>query len=62
MKTWFTENFLKANTDECHLIPVDIEISNIKITSESKVLGIYVVNRMNFDYQVSQLFKKAIKI
>ena len=62
MKTCFSENFLKANADKCHLIvsskvPVDVLISDIKVTSESKakLLGIYVDNRLNFDYQVSQL-------
>ena len=39
---WFSENFLKANADKCHLIasskvPVDIQISDIKGTSESRV-------------------------
>ena len=42
------------------MVPVDIQLSDIKVTSESKVLGIYVDNRMSFDYQVSQLCKKAI--
>ena len=67
MATWFSENFLKGNTDKCHLIasykvPVDIQISDIEVTSESKVkrLGIYVDNRFNFDYQVGQGCKKAI--
>ena len=67
MATWFSENFLKRNTDKCHLInsykvPVDIQISDIEVTSESKVkrLGIYVDNRLNFDYQVGQGCKKAI--
>ena len=66
MFDWFSENFLKANADKCHLIasskvPVNIQISDIKVTSESKVklLGIYIDNRMNFDYHASQLCKKA---
>ena len=52
----------KGNPDKCHLItssktPVGIEVSNITIVSEEKVklLGIYVENRLNFDYHVSQL-------
>ena len=59
---WFKKNFLKGNADKCHLItssktPVGIEVSNITIVSEEKVklLGIYVENRLNFDYHVSQL-------
>ena len=68
MFDWFSENFLKANADKCHLIdsfkvPVDIQISDIKVTSESRVkcLGIHIYNRLNFDYHVSQLCKKASK-
>ena len=68
MFDWFSKNFLKANADKCHLIassklPVNIQISNIKITSESRVklLCIYIDNRLNFDYHVSQLCKKASK-
>ena len=68
MFDWFLENFLKANADKCHLIgsskvPVDIQISNIKVTSECKVklLGIHIDSRLNFDYHVSQLCKKASK-
>ena len=68
MFDWFSENFLKANADKCHLIasskvPVDIQISDIKVTSESRVklLGIHIDNRLNFDYRVIQLCKKAMK-
>ena len=65
---WFKKNFLKGNADKCHLItssktPVGIEVSNITIMSEEKVklLGIYIDNRLNFDYHISQLCKKARK-
>ena len=39
---WFSENFLKANADKCHLITsckvsVDIQISDIKVTTESRL-------------------------
>ena len=68
MFDWFSENFLKANADKCHLIaiskvPVDIQISNIKVTSDSRVklLGIHKDNRLNFDYHVTQLCKKTSK-
>ena len=42
MFDWFSEKFLKANADKCHLIasskvPVDIQIPDIKVTSESRV-------------------------
>ena len=63
-----SENFLKTNADKCDLIAsskvlVDIQISNIKVTSEFsvKLLGIYIDDRLNFDYHVSQLCKKASK-
>ena len=59
MFDWFSENFLKANAGKCHLIasskvPVHIQISDIKVTSESRVklLGIHIDNRLNFDYHV----------
>ena len=46
--------------DKCHLIanskvPVDIQISDIGVTSESRVtlLGIHIDSRLNFDYYVS---------
>ena len=68
MFDWFSETFLRANADKCHLtasskVPVDIQISDIKVTSESRVkrLGIHIDNRLNFDYHVSQLCKKASK-
>ena len=65
MFDWFPENFLKGNADKCHLIPssnvpVDIQISNIKVTSEARVIQIdNIDNRLNFDYNFSQLCKKA---
>ena len=47
--------------DKCHLIaiskvPVDIQISDIKVTSKFRVklLGIHIDNRLNFDYHVRQ--------
>ena len=66
MFDWFSENFLKSNVDNCHLIassnvPVDVQISDIKVTSESrvKILDIHIDSRLNFGYHVSQLCKKA---
>ena len=68
MLDWFSENFLKANADKCPLIagskvPIDFQISDIKVTSESRVklLGIHIDNRLNFDYHHSQLCKTANK-
>ena len=68
MFDWVSENLLKANADKCHLIahskvPADIQISDIKVTSECRVklFGIHINNRLKFDYHVSQLCKKASK-
>ena len=55
---WFSENVLKANADKCHLIasskiPVDIQISDVKVTSESRVkfLGILIDHRLKYSKQ-----------
>ena len=42
---------------------VNIKLSDIKVTSESRVkrLGINIDNRLNFDYNVSYFCKKASK-
>ena len=68
MFDWLSENFLKANADKCHLIvsskvPVDIQMCDIKVTSKSRVklLDIDIDNRLDFDYRVSQICKKASK-
>ena len=58
---------LKRNAAKCHLItrskktPVGIEVSNITIMCEKKVklLRIYIDNKINFDYHISQLCKRA---
>ena len=62
------KKIIKGNADKCLLItssknPVGIEVSNMTIMSEGKVklLGIYIDNRLNFDYHISQLYKKARK-
>ena len=54
MFDWFSENFSEANADKCHLIssskaPVNIQISNIKVTSKFRVklLGICIGYRLN---------------
>ena len=66
MFDWFSENFLKTNADKYHLIvsskvPVDTQMCNIKVTNESRVilLDIDIDNRLDFDYHVSRLCKKA---
>ena len=68
MFDWFSETFLKSNADKCRLVanskvPIDIQISDMKVTNESRVklLDIHLDNSSNFDYHVSQLCKKASK-
>ena len=68
MFDWFSENFLKANADKCHLIasskvPVHIQISDIKVTSESRVklLGIHIDNRFNFIIMLVSFVRRPIK-
>ena len=65
---WIKKKFLKRNADKCHLItssktPVGIEVANMTIMSEEKVklLRIHINNRLNFNYHISQLCKKAGK-
>ena len=68
MFDWCQKNFLKTSADKCHLIASskvlgDIQIFSIKVTIEFRVklLGIYIDDRLTFDYHVSQLCKKASK-
>ena len=65
---WFKKNFLTGNAGKCHSITsskkaVVIEVANMTIMGEEKVkyLGIHIGNRLNFDYHISQLCKKAGK-
>ena len=60
------KKMITGNTDKCHLIIssktlVGIDVSNITIISQKKVklLEIYMGNRLNFDYHISQLCKKT---
>ena len=62
MFDWFPENLLKANAGKCHLIAgskvlVDIQISDTKVTSESRVyvLVIYIDNCLKLDCYGRQL-------
>ena len=60
------KKMITGNTDKCHLIIssktlVGIDVSNITIISQKKVklLEIYMGNRLNFDYHISQFCKKT---
>ena len=65
---WFSTNNLVANAGKCHLLtssntPVDIHISNNEILNEERVklLGVNLEGRLNFDFHVNTLLKKASK-
>ena len=65
---WFSENHLVANARQRHLLSssnllVDIPIANTKISNveRGKLLGVNFQDRLNFDYHVNILLKKASK-
>ena len=65
---WFSASHLVANAGKCHLItssnlPVDIRITNTKISNMERVKfpGVNIEGRLNFDYDVNTLLKKANK-
>ena len=65
---WFHNNRLKSNAGKCNLItsstsPVEIQIENTIISSVKRVklLGVHIDGRLDFDYHVNQICKKASK-
>ena len=65
---WFSANNLVANAGKCHPLtssktPVDIHIANTEILHEERVklLGVNLEGRLNFDFHVNTLLKKASK-
>ena len=65
---WFFANHLVANAGKCHLLtssnlPVDIRITNTKISNVERVklLGVNFEGTPNFGYHVDTLLKKANK-
>ena len=65
---WFSNNFLKANADICHLIlstdePFSINIDNevIKNSNNKKLLGINLNNRIGFDTHVANICNRVSK-
>ena len=63
---WFSNNFLKANVDKCHLIlstdePLTINIDNevIKNSNNKKLLGINLNNRLGFDTHVANICNRV---
>ena len=65
---WFSNKFLKANADKCHLIlstdePFSINIDNevIKNSNNKKLLGINLNNRLGFDTHVANICSRVSK-
>ena len=65
---WFHNNRLKSNARKCNLItsstsPVEIQIENTIISSVKRVklLAVHTDDRLDFDYHVNQICKKASK-
>ena len=66
---WFANNFMKLNTDKCHLlilgrnsnqhITVNVGDSVIGNTEEEKLLGVVIDKRLTFETHISKLCKKA---
>ena len=63
---WFSDKFLKANPDECHLLINTDEIVALKTKNETitnsaseKLLGILFNNKFDFDEHVTSLCRKA---
>ena len=63
---WFSNNFLKANTDKCHLIlstdePFSINLDEVIKNSNKKLLGINLNNRLGFDTYVANIGNRVSK-
>ena len=66
---WFSDNFMKLNADKCHLLvlgqssddPVTVRIGNSEVvnSSEEKLLGVQIDNKLSFGNHVSKLCQKA---
>ena len=66
---WFADNFMKLNTDKCHLlilvrnsnqqITVNVGDSVIENTEEETLLGVVIDKRLNFETHISKLCRKA---
>ena len=63
---WFSDNFLKANPDICHLlintdenVPLKIKNETITNSSNQKVLRILFNNKFGFDEDVTSLCRKS---
>ena len=66
--TWFVNNQMNVNHDECHLLlstqeEANIQIDNttIKCSKSKKLLGIVLDNKLKFDKHVENICQKASK-
>ena len=68
---WFTDNFMKLNTDKCHFmvpgkssnqdVTVNVGSSVIGNTDEEKLLGVTIDKKLTFEMHINKLCKKAGK-
>ena len=65
---WFSNNFLKANADKCHLVlstdelfSINIDNEVIKNSNNKKLLGINLNNRIGFDTHVANICNRVGK-
>ena len=66
---WFSDNYLKLNEDKCHFLalgasreePVTINIGNASVqnSTQEKLLGITIDNKLTFEHHVAGLCQKA---
>ena len=66
---WFADNFMKLNTDKCHLmvlgrspnkkVTVNVGNSVIENTEEEKLLGVVIDKQLHFETHISKLCQKA---
>ena len=63
---WFSDNLMKSNADECHLLVrtnniINAKIGNIDKTSGTyeKLLGVKFDHKLTFDDHISELCKEA---
>ena len=63
---WFSNNYMVANADKCHLITSTSEEMSVKIENEiiknslqEKLLGIEIDHRLTFEPHVENFCKKA---
>ena len=63
---WFANTQMKANPDKCHLlasssdkVSICVDNYNIKSSKCEKLLDIKIDNKLNFNTQVDEIYKKA---